>query len=135
MLKRVITHFAEPFVKPAILHFARTVRALMGGALSEYPAACLLNQYSPSRAVRARAARATGLCRLNKPRAHARLTGLTKEGGLGRREDREGGGKREEGGASTKSHASEKIKIPYSGILKIASDVFFDADSESSHMT
>ena len=39
--------------------------------------------------------------------------------------------------ASTKSHASEKIKTksPYSGILRIASDVFFDADSESPHMT
>ena len=37
--------------------------------------------------------------------------------------------------ASTKSHASEKIKSPYSGILRIASDVFFDADSESPHMT
>ena len=39
----------------------------------------------------------------------------------------------------TKSHASErlklKIKSPYFGILRIASDVFFDADSESPHMT
>ena len=38
-------------------------------------------------------------------------------------------------GASTKSHASGKIKNPYFGILRIASDVFFDADSESPHMT
>ena len=37
--------------------------------------------------------------------------------------------------ASTKSHASGKIKNPYFGILSIASDVFFDADSESPHMT
>ena len=37
--------------------------------------------------------------------------------------------------ASTKSHASEKIKSPYSGNLRIAFDVFFDADSESPHMT
>ena len=37
--------------------------------------------------------------------------------------------------ASTKSHASEKIKSPYFGIVRIASDVFFDADSESPHMT
>ena len=37
--------------------------------------------------------------------------------------------------ASTKSHASETIKNPYFGILRIASDVFFDADSESIHMT
>ena len=36
---------------------------------------------------------------------------------------------------STKSHASEKIKSPYFGILRIARDVFFDADSESPHMT
>ena len=37
--------------------------------------------------------------------------------------------------ASTKSHASEKIKNPYFDILKIASDVFFDADSKSPHIT
>ena len=37
--------------------------------------------------------------------------------------------------ASTKSHASEKIKNPYFGNVRIASDVFFDADSESPHMT
>ena len=32
--------------------------------------------------------------------------------------------------ASTKSHASEKIKCPNFGILRIESDVFFDADSD-----
>ena len=37
--------------------------------------------------------------------------------------------------ASTKSHASGKIKNRYFRILKIGSNVFFDADSESPHMT
>ena len=38
-------------------------------------------------------------------------------------------------GASTKSHASEKIKNHYFCTLRTGSDVFFDADSESPHMT
>ena len=37
--------------------------------------------------------------------------------------------------ASTKSHASEKNKNSDFDILSIASDVFFDADSKSPHMT
>ena len=36
--------------------------------------------------------------------------------------------------ASTNSHASGKSKNPYFRILRIRSDVFFDADSESSDM-
>ena len=36
--------------------------------------------------------------------------------------------------ASTKSHASGKSKNPYFCILRIGSDVYFDADSESPHM-
>ena len=36
---------------------------------------------------------------------------------------------------STKSHASGKFKNPYFRILRIGSGVFFDADSESPHMT
>ena len=38
-------------------------------------------------------------------------------------------------GASTKSHASGKIKNRSFRILRMGSDVFFDADSESPHMT
>ena len=34
----------------------------------------------------------------------------------------------------SKSHAREKINSPFFGILRIASDVFFNADSESPHM-
>ena len=37
--------------------------------------------------------------------------------------------------SSTKSHASGKIKNRYFRILRMGSDVFFDADSESPHMT
>ena len=37
--------------------------------------------------------------------------------------------------ASTKSHASGKIKNRSFRILRMGSDVFFDADSESPHMT
>ena len=36
---------------------------------------------------------------------------------------------------STKSHANEKIKIHYFRTLRMRFDVFFDADSESAHMT
>ena len=36
---------------------------------------------------------------------------------------------------STISHASGKIKNHYFRILSMGSDVFFDADSESPHMT
>ena len=45
------------------------------------------------------------------------------------------GEERKRGGASTKSHASEKIKNHYFRTLRMGSDVFFDADSESPHMT
>ena len=38
-------------------------------------------------------------------------------------------------GLTTKSHASGKIKNRSFRILRIGSDVFFDADSESPHMT
>ena len=37
--------------------------------------------------------------------------------------------------ASTKSHASGKIKTRYFRILRIGSDVFFDADFDAPHMT
>ena len=37
--------------------------------------------------------------------------------------------------ASTKSHASGKIKNRSFRILRMGSNVFFDADSESPHMT
>ena len=37
--------------------------------------------------------------------------------------------------ASTKSHASGKIKNRSFRILRMGYDVFFDADSESPHMT
>ena len=37
--------------------------------------------------------------------------------------------------ASTKSHASGKIKIRYFRNLRIRSGVFFDADSDAPHMT
>ena len=37
--------------------------------------------------------------------------------------------------ASTKSHASGKIKNRSFRILRMGSDVFFDADPESPHMT
>ena len=37
--------------------------------------------------------------------------------------------------ASAKSHASGKIKNRSFRILRMGSDVFFDADSESPHMT
>ena len=37
--------------------------------------------------------------------------------------------------ASTKSHASGKIKNRYFRILRKGSGVFFDADSESPHVT
>ena len=39
------------------------------------------------------------------------------------------------GSASTKSHASGKIENPYFRILRVVSDVFFDADSDAPHMT
>ena len=37
--------------------------------------------------------------------------------------------------ASTKSHASGKIKNRYFRIFRLGSDVFFDADSDAPHMT
>ena len=40
-----------------------------------------------------------------------------------------------EGDASTKSHASGKIKKRYFRNLRMGSDVFFDADSDAPHMT
>ena len=46
-----------------------------------------------------------------------------------------GGGRGVLKSASTKSHASEKIKNHYFRTLRIGSDVFFDADSKSPHMT
>ena len=37
--------------------------------------------------------------------------------------------------ASTKSHANGKFKNRYFRILRMGSDVFFDANSDSPHMT
>ena len=37
--------------------------------------------------------------------------------------------------ANTKSHANGKIKNRYFRILRMGSGVFFDADSDSPHMT